>query len=174
MKTTNKIKVCLALLVLLTFTLVVLVFVSIYDSKDDDQNIIEVNPAENVETSLEVINQTTNQALVPMGHQGESQQIYNFKLIWNGFGASGAVGRLEVESNIYDLNGGLNSEQLNYMFKIKHLKEDVIIAGTDYEFQIEVVFKNEPRDKEEYSKITKGKIVINLIFKVITENGEQI
>ncbi|CCV64879.1 hypothetical protein BN85413020 [Alteracholeplasma palmae J233] len=167
----DKIKKNLYILIPLLILLVLIIFLSINQNNINNSDyFIKIKDAQKVNTTLQVMDNSKIEILVPEGIEGESSQIFKYDVLWTGTGASGARGTLKVNVQLEDINQKISNERLNYLFKVSLVNEEEIVAGTKKVYEIEVSFKNEPENKEEYLKLIESKIIIKLEFEVIAEN----
>ncbi len=141
----------------------------ILGENDEATGTITIGEGEEVQTTVSVADESEDNNLVPTayGDAGvDDTDVLEFTVVWEGTGATGATGTLNVTIDSYSL-GSLSENEIDQMFSINVTSgTGAITAGTDQSVEVEVIFHTEPANQSIYDEVANGTLSITLTFDV--------
>lgn len=148
---------------------------SVTGAEDTATGTVTIGEGDTVTTEVNVDNVTDAGLLVPVGQTGGiTSTAIELDVEWTGDGAEGATGTLSVEQTSIEISTGssvvLSGAAVEAMFTVELPTDSAITAGTSQIVTINVIFENEPKDKETYDLVANGALIITFEFSVKTED----
>ena len=148
---------------------------SVTGAEDTATGTVTIGEGDTVTTEVNVADVTDTGPLVPVGQTGITSTAIELDVEWTGDGAEGATGTLSVEQTSIEISTGssvvLSGAAVEAMFTVELPTDSAITAGTSQIVTINVIFENEPKDKETYDLVANGELIITFEFSVKTEDG---
>jgi len=138
-------------------------------NNDSATGTVTIGEGETVETTVTVADVAAGGTLVPVGYEESGVTVNNedkeFTVEWEGTGATGATGTLNVSVTSLSL-GTLTQAEIESMFTIDVTATPSITAGTPLTHTINIEFTNEPADQAMYDQVASGSLVVTFDFTV--------
>ena len=144
---------------------------SVTGAEDTATGTVTIGAGDTVETTVTVADVGTDGTLVPVGFEDGTtvnNEDKKFTVEWDGTGAEGATGTLEVTVTGLSL-GNLTDEEIEGMFTVDVSAEPQITAGTPLDYTVNVEFTSEPSDQDMYDQVANGSLEITLTFTVTAD-----
>ena len=140
-------------------------------NNDSATGTVTIGEGETVETTVSVADVGADGTLVPVGFEDGTtvnNEDKEFTVEWEGTGATGATGTLDVSVTALSL-GTLTQSEIESMFTIDVSAAPSITAGTPLTYTVNVQFTNEPADQAMYDEVANGSLVITFDFAVTAD-----